>query len=50
MNDAYGQLPWIVLGDFNVARLSDEKVGGKPLSIQKANDFINDCIYYCFFI
>ena len=25
---AYNDFPWMLLGDFNVARYSDEKIGG----------------------
>ena len=46
MHDTHGHLPYMVLGDFNVARYTDEKVGRKPLSIQKLKDF-NECISYC---
>ena len=46
MNDTHGHLPWIVLGAFNEARYTDERVGGKPLSIQKLKNF-NNCISYC---
>jgi len=39
-------MPWAVMGDFNVVRFLDEKVGGFPLTIHKLKDF-NECISYC---
>ena len=38
--------PWAVMGDFNTARYTDEKMGGKPLSFIKLSPF-NDCIAEC---
>ena len=38
--------PWFLTGDFNTARFTNEKVGGKPLSYQQLssfNDFVNVC-------
>jgi len=38
--------PWLLTGDFNTARFTNEKVGGKPLSYQQLssfNDFVNVC-------
>jgi len=32
--------------DFKIARFSDEKIGGKSLTLQKLKDF-NDCIQQC---
>ena len=46
ISDTHSHLPWSVLGNFNVARFTDEKIDGKPLSIQKLKDF-NDYISYC---
>jgi len=43
---AYNQLPWMLVGDFNVARYSDEKIGGRSISIQQLQDF-NDFIDSC---
>ena len=44
ISDAYSNMSWSVLGDFNVARFMNEKLGGKPLPIHKLQDF-NDCVY-----
>jgi len=38
--------PWVVAVDFNSARYSSEKVGGKALSLAQLKPF-NDCISYC---
>jgi len=46
LSDSFSHLPWAVLGDFNIARFIEEKLGGSPLSIKKLKDF-NDCISYC---
>ena len=46
ISDSYNHLPWATLGDYDVARFLDEKIGGKPLSIHKLKDF-NGCISYC---
>ena len=38
--------PWLLAGDFNTARFSNEKVGGQQLSFSKLrsfNDFISNC-------
>jgi len=37
---------WVVMGDFNTARFSDEKLGGKAFSSEKLSH-INDCINSC---
>ena len=39
-------MPWIVMGDFNTVRFTDEKLGGKLLSINQLKEF-NDCLDYC---
>lgn len=41
-----GDAPWLVGGDFNVVRFSDECSGGAPLSQSPIQDF-NDCIQTC---
>ena len=46
ISNAYSNMPWSVLGDFNVARFMNEKLSGKSLSIHQLQDF-NDCISYC---
>ena len=33
--------PWVVLGDFNFARYTNEKIGGKSLSFAKLSPFNN---------
>ena len=38
--------PWLLAGDFNTARFSYEKVGGRPLSFSQLNSF-NDFISNC---
>jgi len=38
--------PWMLVGDFNVVRYSDEKVGGRTLSIQQLQNF-NDFTATC---
>jgi len=43
---SYQSMPWILVGDFNVCRFTNEKVGGKRLSIHKLKEF-NDCINLC---
>ncbi|XP_074299599.1 uncharacterized protein LOC141630733 [Silene latifolia] len=35
--------PWIIMGDFNVVRSPDERLGPNPPSLQDIRDF-NDCI------
>ena len=42
----YNLPPWMLVGDFNVAKYSDEKVGGRTLSIQQLQDF-NDFTAAC---
>lgn len=39
-------MPWIVLGDFNIPRYSHEKVGGNPPRPSEMDDF-NNCIQEC---
>ena len=38
--------PWLVSGDFNTARYTGEKVGGKALSLAQLSPF-NDCLSHC---
>ena len=39
-------LPWVVMGDFNTARYTNEKLGGRRLKISQLRDF-NDCLDIC---
>ena len=39
-------LPWLVMGDFNTVRFTDEKIGVKLLSINQLKEF-NDCVDSC---
>ena len=43
---AHTNLPWLVMGDFNTVRFTDEKLGGKPITFNKLKEF-NDCIDFC---
>ena len=39
-------VPWLVTGDYNTSRFTDEKVGGRTLFFQQLsafNDFISAC-------
>ena len=38
-----GHEPWIVLGDFNVVRKPDEKMGGSPVWMTESEDFVDCC-------
>ena len=38
--------PWLVAGDFNTARYTNEKVEGRTLNIGQLAPF-NDCITHC---
>ena len=38
--------PWLVAGDFNTARFTTEKVGGKTLKLGQLSSF-NDCLSQC---
>lgn len=42
----YSALPWVVLGDFNVVRNPNEKVGGNNHWTHCLDEF-NDCLYSC---
>ncbi|KAF6151738.1 hypothetical protein GIB67_002021 [Kingdonia uniflora] len=39
-------LPWLVLGDFNIIRLQTEKFGGSGPTLSSINEF-NDCLDEC---
>lgn len=45
-NTSQFSLPWMVGGDFNIVRKSDERLGGKDNDLLGANDS-NDCISSC---
>jgi hypothetical protein len=44
--DLFVDIPWAVGGDYNTARYTDEKIGGRYLNISQLRDF-NDCIDKC---
>ena len=46
INRTYISEAWAVLGDFNIARFTDEKLGGKTLPFAKLASS-NDCITKC---
>ena len=37
LNSQVTDMPWLVTGDFNTARYSSEKVGGRPLSLSPSS-------------
>ncbi|XP_020259351.1 uncharacterized protein LOC109835749 [Asparagus officinalis] len=39
-------LPWLLVGDFNVCRFTSEKIGGIKLNAKKLKEF-NDCLQIC---
>ncbi|XP_020250145.1 uncharacterized protein LOC109827551 [Asparagus officinalis] len=39
-------MPWLLVGDFNICRFSSEKVGGMKLTTKKLQAF-NDCLQLC---
>uniref|UniRef100_A0A5B6YUZ1 Reverse transcriptase domain-containing protein n=1 Tax=Davidia involucrata TaxID=16924 RepID=A0A5B6YUZ1_DAVIN len=41
---AFGQTPWILLGDFNVVRSHEEKTGGRGIDSGEVEEF-NSCLY-----
>ncbi|GAA0144868.1 hypothetical protein LIER_05197 [Lithospermum erythrorhizon] len=46
MSTASTQLPWVVMGDFNVVKGHSEQIGGKSLNNRALEDF-NDCLLNC---
>lgn len=44
--DTFPNIPWLLVGDFNICRFSEEKIGGKDLSVANLRSF-NDCISLC---
>lgn len=38
--------PWLLIGDFNIIRVDDERIGGLPQSLHAMEDF-NGCIDAC---
>ena len=39
INLAHGQIPWAILGYFNIARYMDEKLGGNKLTFKQLTSF-----------
>lgn len=46
ISDLFADIPWAVGGDFNTARYTNEKIGGRYLSISQLRDF-NECLDKC---
>ncbi|KAK1296072.1 hypothetical protein QJS10_CPB15g01200 [Acorus calamus] len=45
-SDPGSSMPWLVGGDFNEVRFSDEKLGGRPPNIRRLHKF-NSCLEEC---
>ena len=46
ISQQFGNSLWCVMGDFNIVRFSNDKVGGKELSFNRLQEF-NECMNSC---